>query len=201
MSSPARLEQDFPDRDWQPVNNRQTLFQTTRFTAKVLSPADLDLVLELNQKSVDFFLLQNGVPPTRADALELFEAVPANCDRSSKLAIGIFAPDETLAGVLDILRGYRTAGDWYIGLMLLAPAFQNQGFGSEIHQEFTRYVRGVGIRLLIAVLEGNQSARRFWIRLGYRKVKDHPPRQCGIRFHALTEFEMIIGESAESARC
>jgi len=47
-------------------------------------------------------------------------------------------------------------------------------------------------RLLIAVLEANESARRFWLRLGYHKVKDYPPRQFGKCLHALTEFEMVL---------
>ena len=40
--------------------------------------------------------------------------------------------------------------------------------------------------------EANESARRFWLRLGYRKVRDYPPRQFGQRLHACTEFELIL---------
>jgi RimJ/RimL family protein N-acetyltransferase len=57
---------------------------------------------------------------------------PKNCH----LPIGIFDQFGKLVGLIDVLRGYRTASDWYIGLMLLAPAFQAQGFGTEIHNEF-----------------------------------------------------------------
>jgi RimJ/RimL family protein N-acetyltransferase len=113
--------------------------------------------------------------------------------RASKLPIGIFDQFGQLVGLIDVLRGYRTASDWYIGLILLAPAFQGQGFGTEIHNEFVSYARREGVhRLLLAVLEANESARRFWLRLGYRKVKDFAPREFGHRLHALTEFEMVL---------
>jgi GNAT superfamily N-acetyltransferase len=108
----------------------------------------------------------------------------------STLCIGIFDQFGKLVGLIDVLRGYRTRADWYIGLMLLAPGFQGQGFGTEIHIEFVKYARREGARrLLLAVLAVNESARRFWLRLGYRKVKDFPPSQFGKCLHGLTEFE------------
>lgn len=172
---------------------REILFQTAHFTAEELSPADLDLVILLNDVCRDFFLLQNGQPPSEADAREVFESAPPQCNTASKLPIGIFDQSTQLVGILDVLRGYRTASDWYIGLLLLAPAFQGQGFGTEIHHEFVGYARREGIhRLLLAVFEANDSARRFWLRLGYRKVKDFPPRQFGKCLHGLTEFEKIL---------
>jgi GNAT superfamily N-acetyltransferase len=110
----------------------------------------------------------------------------------AKLPIGIFR-SKHLAGVMDVLRGYRTSTDWYVGFMLLAPNFLGQGIGTEIHNEFVGYARRAGVRrLLLAVLETNESGRRFWLCLGYRKVKDYPPRQFGKRLHALAEFEMIL---------
>jgi RimJ/RimL family protein N-acetyltransferase len=171
---------------------RKILFGTGRFTAEVLSAADLDLVIQLNKTCSEFFLFQNGLPPSEDDAREVFEQAPPQCDRAQKLPIGIFH-SERLVGVLDVLRGYRTRSDWYIGFLFLTPSFRGQGFGTEIHSEFVSYARNAGAhRLLIAVLEANESARRFWLRLGYRKVKDYPPRQFGKCLHALTEFEMTL---------
>jgi RimJ/RimL family protein N-acetyltransferase len=175
------------------MTSRKNLFKTAHFAAELLSPADLDLVIILNDTCRDFFLLQNGQLPSEADAREVFESVPLPCPGATKLPVGIFDQFGKLVGLVDVLRGYRTASDWYIGLMLLAPAFQGQGFGTEIHNEFVSYARREGIhRLLLAVLEANESARRFWLSLGYRKVKDFPPRQFGKCLHGLTEFEKIL---------
>ena len=120
------------------------------------------------------------------------EFVPPQCDRANKLPIAIFHSGQ-LVGLIDVLRGYRTTSDWYIGFMLLAPNFRGQGFGTEIHNQFVSYARHERTRrLLIVVLDANESALRFWLRLGYRKVKTYPPKQFGNRLHALTEFEMVL---------
>lgn|GEM_PF-242826 len=184
-----RVKSNFIERV---LRRREILFETKHFTAELLSAADLDLVVQLNTSCADFFLFQNGLPPSVADAHEVFESVPPQAVGATKLPIGIFQSAE-LVGVIDVLRGYRTGSDWYIGLMLLAPHFRGQGSGTEIHTEFVGYTRGAGTqRLLIAVLEENESARRFWLRLGYRKVKDYPPRQFGNRLHACSEFELVL---------
>jgi RimJ/RimL family protein N-acetyltransferase len=174
------------------LNRRQILFETARFTAALLSAADLDLVIQLNKSCSDFFLFQNGLPPSEDDAREVFELVPRQSNGATKLPIGIFH-SEHLVGVMDVLQGYRITSEWYIGFMLLAPTFRGQGMGTEIHNEFVGYARRAGAhRLLLAVLEENESAHRFWLRLGYRNVKDYPPKPFRNRFHAWAEFEMVL---------
>jgi RimJ/RimL family protein N-acetyltransferase len=174
------------------LSRRKVLFTGECFTAELLSVADLDLVIQLNNTCSDFFLFQNGMPPSEGDAREIFEQVPPQSTGVTKLPIGIFN-SERLVGVLDVLRGYRTNSEWYIGFMLLASSFRDQGLGTEIHNEFVRYARSAGAHhLLLAVLEANESARKFWLRLGYRKVKDYPPIQFGKCLHAVTEFEMVL---------
>ncbi|HEX6564291.1 MAG TPA: GNAT family N-acetyltransferase [Chthoniobacterales bacterium] len=174
------------------LSRRPILFKTARFTAQLLSVADLALVIQLHDTCSDFFLFQNGVPPSEGDAREIFEQVPLPSTGVTKLPIGIFN-SERLVGVLDVLRGYRTNSEWYIGFMLLASSFRGQGLGTEIHNEFVRYARNAGAhRLLLAVLEANESARKFWLRLGYSKVKDCQPIQFGKCLHAVTEFEMVL---------
>ncbi len=134
------------------------LFKTAHFTAEGLSSADLDLVILLNNACRDFFLFQNGQPPNEVDAREVFESVPPPCPGATKLPIGVFDQFGKLVGLIDVLRGYRTRADWYIGLMLLAPGFQGQGFGTEIHDEFVNYARREGARrLLLAVLSRQMS--------------------------------------------
>jgi RimJ/RimL family protein N-acetyltransferase len=82
---------------------------------------------------------------------------------------------------------------WYIGLVLIAPDCRGNRLGTTAHQALAEYARRAGAeKLLIAVLEPNHRARRFWQNIGYRKVKDYPPRQIGIRIHALTEFQFYL---------
>jgi RimJ/RimL family protein N-acetyltransferase len=174
------------------LSRRKVLFTAERFTAELLSVADLELAIQLNRTCSEFFLFQNGLPPGEDDAREIFEQVPPQSTGVTKLPIGIFN-SERLVGVLDVLRGYRTGLDWYIGFMLLASSLRGRGLGTEIHNEFVRYARSAGAHhLLLAVLDANESARRFWLRLGYSKIKDYPPRQFGNRLHGLAEYEMTL---------
>jgi ribosomal protein S18 acetylase RimI-like enzyme len=77
--------------------------------------------------------------------------------------------------------------------MLVAPTSRNVGLGRQIHVAFESYTFKCGTqRLLLAVLEKNTVARRFWAKLGYRQVKDHPPKRYGCRVHACTEYEKTL---------
>jgi hypothetical protein len=71
-------------------SRRRLLFETANFTAQLLSVADLDLVIQLNKNCGDFFLFQNGLPPSEDDAREVLESVPPQSDGAAKLPIGIF---------------------------------------------------------------------------------------------------------------
>jgi hypothetical protein len=64
------------------MTSRENLFKTAHFAAELLSLRDLDLVILLNDTCCDFFLLQNGQPPSEADAREVFESVPPAMPRS-----------------------------------------------------------------------------------------------------------------------
>src|ERR1700758_2026799 len=85
------------------LSRRKVLFTAERFAAELLSVADLDLVIQLNNTCSDFFFFQNGVPPGEGDAREIFEQVPSQSTGVTKLPIGIFN-SERLVGVLDVLR-------------------------------------------------------------------------------------------------
>ena len=174
-------------------DNAAVLFRIDPYMAKRLSRADLGLIETLNQQCTEFFMLQNGLPPSEADAREVFEKFPAGCNAEDKLAIGLFDCRDTMVGMFDIVRGYRLATDWYVGLALITPDCRGNRLGTTAHQALAEYARRAGAeKLLIAVLKANHRARRFWKNLGYRKVKDYPPRQIGIRIPALTEFEFDL---------
>jgi GNAT superfamily N-acetyltransferase len=151
---------------------------------------DLPAIRTFNQQCSDFFVLQNGTPPSEIEAEEVFNEVPPGRGVEDKLPIGVFDSDGTLVSLIDVLRDYRLKFEWWIGLMLVAPAFRNVGLGRQIHGAFESYAFKCGTRrLLLAVLEKNTGAHRFWAKLGYRKVKDHPPKRYGCRIHACTEYE------------
>jgi GNAT superfamily N-acetyltransferase len=175
------------------MQTERVLFIIGAHRARRLWPADLPLIRVLNNQCSDFFLLQNGTLASEAEARGILYEVPAERKLDDKLPIGIFGPDNTLVGLLEVLRDYRMRSEWWISLMLLAPPSRKSGLGTQIHDAFESYASDQGVeRLLLAVLEGNTAAHRFWSKLGYRAVKTHLPRLYGRRIHACTEYEKVL---------
>jgi len=77
--------------------------------------------------------------------------------------------------------------------MLLKPVSRNLGLGTRVHAAFEAYALQQGAkRLLLGVLEENIGAQRFWLKQGYRVVRNHPPKRYGCRIHACTEYEKAL---------
>jgi hypothetical protein len=91
-------------------------------------------VREFNARCTDFYVLQNGVPPTEREALDVFEQVPIGRGPEGKLTLSVFDPGGTLVGLFDLFQGYRTATDWYLGLMLLTAECRGRGLGRSLHE-------------------------------------------------------------------
>ena len=171
----------------------EILFSTGDYRARQLWPADLPLVWTFNQECSDFFMLQNGTPPKETEAQGIFTDVPLGRKIEDKLLMGVFNANHRLVGLLDVQRDYRIKFEWWIGLMLLNPTSRRTGLGTRIHEAFETYALKHGAqRLLLAVLEENTGAHRFWLKLGYRAVKSHPPKRYGCRAHACTEYEKTL---------
>ena len=175
------------------ANLDESLFRIGIYRTRLLWPTDLPFIRTFNEQCSDFFVLQNGAPPNEAEAEEIFNEVPPGRRVEDKLSIGIFDSDCTLVGLIDALRNYRIEFEWWIGLMLVAPASRNTGLGRQIHDAFENYASTCGAkRLLLAVLEKNTGAHRFWSKLGYHKVIGSSAQALWCRVHACTEFEKQI---------
>ena len=146
-----------------------------------LSPDRDEALLEpLGARCADYLCTVVG---NRRDLKELsrrFVAMlkPQRVPAERSYVLGIFLDDATrldpthLAGVLYFLHPEQNTGTWYIPLLLLEPSARGQGIGSAIHAAFARWAAERGAcRLMVAVVEGNARARRFWCgRLGYRET-------------------------------
>ena len=175
----------------------EILFSTGNYLARRLCPADLALVLTFSQRCSDLFMLQNGTPPNGAEAEKIFIEAPPGRKIEDKLPMGVFDSNNEMVGLLDVLRDYRIKFEWWIGLMLLVPSSRKAGLARRIHDAFESYAfRSGAQRLLLAVLEENTEAHRFWTKLGYRAVKNHPQKRYGSRVHACTEYEKTLPERA-----
>jgi ribosomal protein S18 acetylase RimI-like enzyme len=92
----------------------------------------------------------------------------------------VFTGQQELAGVLDAVRDYPAPGDWWLGLLLLAPAQRNQGLGQRVYQAFEHWAGENGARCIyLGVLAENTDAYRFWQKAGFELVERRPAQHFG----------------------
>jgi GNAT superfamily N-acetyltransferase len=140
----------------------------------------------LLERSSDYSQLVNGLPPDSSAAYSLLTEAPPGKTPDDKLVIGLSAEGQGLIGVLDVMRDYPTPGDWWVGLLLLDPAYRGQGLGQRVFRVFKQWARQHGARRIsLGVVEQNQNAFRFWRTVGFEPVEKRPARQFGNAEHAV----------------
>ena len=74
-------------------------------------------------------------------------------------------------GVLDLWLDQPEPGTAHVGLLLVAEAWQGQGYGAEAAAALERSLAGAGYGCLrLSVGDENPGAHAFWARVGYAPV-------------------------------
>jgi GNAT superfamily N-acetyltransferase len=158
-----------------------------------LSTEEAPMLQRLLERCADYYELVEG-RSTSPDAAvsELTEGPPARVPQDL-FCLGIRGEAEELAGVIGTLRHHRRANQWYLGLMLLDPALRGRGLGQRMYAAFEGWISGQGAdSLLLAVVEANTRAARFWQAMGFGSPNRYPERTIGLRRHVLIEFEKVL---------
>lgn len=132
-----------------------------------LTAADLARLSRLCVACTDFFELVEGTPGGEATAAEILGPLPTEYARGTKHVFGLARADE-LVGVVDLLEGYPSPREWYIGLLLLLPDDRGKGLGAQVCAEILRWIGvrgGTAVRLIVQ--HQNPRARVFWERMGF----------------------------------
>jgi RimJ/RimL family protein N-acetyltransferase/SAM-dependent methyltransferase len=161
-------------------------FKIPGYQARRLRSEDTAILQTLLENCSDYSLLVTGSPPTSSAATSLLVDCPEGKTSNDKLVLGLFTERQDLAGVLDVIRDYPAQGDWWMGLLLLAPAYRGQGLGQRIYHAFECWVVGQGARgIYLGVIEQNQRAYRFWQNAGFEPVERQPTRHFGQTEHVV----------------
>ena len=89
--------------------------------------------------------------------------------RAGRQAFGLYAPG--LVAVIEILRDWRVAGTWTIGLLLLDPLVRRRGAGTALVDALDTCAAQSGAeRLRVVVRKANLGGLAFWRRLGFEDV-------------------------------
>ena len=82
---------------------------------------------------------------------------------------------------------------WYLGFLLLDPAWRGRGMGSTAYWAFQHWAVSQGAdSILLAVLAENVRGQRFWESLGFAQPRSYPARQIGLKRHVLIEYEKAL---------
>ncbi len=138
--------------------------------------SDLAALQALHLRCADFVEATTGHPPRDDEAARLLAVVPPGKIPADKQTLGLHRDGE-LVGVVDLLGGFPSPTDWYIGLLLLSPEVRGAGLGASVVDEIVERVRTEGGQALhLIVREDNPRALAFWRRHRFelidRRVQD-----------------------------
>ncbi len=123
--------------------------------------------LNLTMRAADYVTLEVGHAPNMDFVDSFFTAAPPGLTEEDLLHFAIME-GPAMVGMLCIAHGYEFPDDWWIGLVLLDPAFRGRGIGKTVVQQIRARAQAQGIASLkLSVLEANPRAMNFWIREGF----------------------------------
>ena len=137
---------------------------------------------DLLERCADYMTLEDGAPARPEAASDLLEALPPGRSHEQKLVLGLARGDGgPLVAVIDVVRDFPDAKDWFVGLVLIDPAERGRGIGAAVMGDLEAWFRQEGaVASYLAVLERNPDAQGFWIRQGYQLL-DRRVRVTGTR--------------------
>jgi hypothetical protein len=90
------------------------------YNIKQLSKDNNNIVEKLCEKCTDYYILSDGVFPSKEEIDKIFIDLPPNKNFEDKFLLGAYKSGE-LVGIVDIIKDFPTIGEWMLGLMLIEP--------------------------------------------------------------------------------
>ncbi|GFE49474.1 hypothetical protein So717_12270 [Roseobacter cerasinus] len=124
-------------------------------------------VFNLTLRATDYVTLEIGHAPTHDFVDSFFTAAPPGLTTDDLLHFAVME-GPAMAGIVCIARGYEFPNDWWIGLVLLDPAFRGRGIGTATVGLIKEHATAQAVASLkLSVLEANPRAMHFWIQQGF----------------------------------
>ena len=166
------------------------LFTVAGRRVRLLDEPDAPALQRLFDRCGDYFDLLEGRPAHPEAALEELRAGPPGRALNDLFTLGIDGGQGELAGFIGASRHHPRPNQWYLGFLLLDPAWRGRGMGSTAYWAFQHWIVAQGAdSLLLAVLAENERGRRFWQSLGFGSPRSYPARRIGRKHHILIEYE------------
>lgn len=169
-------------------------FQAGDLTAEHVPDAEAECLQALLERCEDFHQLAYGRPALPDQARQIPTGRPPELAPGQGHLLALRTATGNVVGMIEALRDYPALGEWYLGILLLAPEVRGQGRGEAVVQAYESHVRAAGGRLLrLAVLEENEAAHRFWTRRGFQPEKWVGPLEQGLKLNRLLRMTKQLG--------
>lgn len=130
--------------------------------------------LDLATRAADYAVLEVGHAPDDTYIHDFFTACPPDLGPECLLHFSVMQRT-AMTGMIGIARGYEYPDDWWVGLMLLDPAYRGRGIGRTVVTQIKAHAREAGTNMLkLAVLAANPRALKFWRREGFVHHRNAP---------------------------
>ena len=160
-------------------------FTVPGHTVRRLGDADVGVLQDLFERCADHFALHDGEPPgPEAASIELAD-VPPGRSLADKHLHGLVDPHDParLIVVLESVTGFPDPDTWFLGLLLIDPAWRGDGLGGAMLAGFEAMVGESGFTAVrLAVIRPNTDGRRFWAWHGFEWLATREQRPFG-RIH------------------
>jgi ribosomal protein S18 acetylase RimI-like enzyme len=151
-----------------PRDPSERVFELTGCFGVRLDESRKDELQAFYEGCADYVELITGQPPGPDEAEELLGSLPRGKTHDDKFVIGLFDAPGHMIGVLDVVRDYPKAAEWFLGLLMLAPGWRSRGLGERVYRRLEEWVRASGgAAIHLIVQEQNPGALRFWQRMGF----------------------------------
>lgn len=165
------------------------------YFVKELEIDDANILQQLYMKCADYNYLMEGQPPSPTAALDEFTAIPEGRSLHDKYMLGIFDSRDKLIGLLEGMRNYPEERNWWVGLIMLDPAYRRQGLLSPLSEEFERYIAGQGIDYVMgSVVEANSKVLRLWRQMGFKIVRQAECESENPRLRSWSTIKRKVGD-------
>lgn len=143
------------------------------YQIKSLTIDQLKSIELLNLKCSDYYLLHDGVLPSKKEAVEIFSSLPPGKNYEDKFVLGIYKSKGELIGIIEIVKNFPVVGEWMLGLLFIDPEERDHGLGRQVHEALVQWAITLGSESFrIGVIKENFKGKKFWSDLGYVKIKE-----------------------------
>ena len=132
-----------------------------------ITDSNYTIAREVYATNPAYFQLFDEATADDDSILSAINAVPDGFDIAGKLFAALCRDGDTVA-VLDLLSGYPSKDDLWLGLLLVHGNMHGKGIGAVITNSVVKAARLAGFEsICLGVMEANAGAIHFWQKAGF----------------------------------